>query len=320
MKFVYFGTSKFSATILNELINIGYKPNLVITQPDKPAGRGQILKQSPVAETATKHKINLVKPEKLNQDFLKTLAQFNNNQFSLQIENRSPERLGILAAYGKIIPQNVLNFFEPLGIINIHPSLLPKYRGPAPLQQAIINGDEKTGVTLIKLTNKVDAGPIIASLSFKIENFDTTETLEQKCVWVAIKLLKENLPLYLKGQIKLKPQDESRATYTNFIEKKQAQINWLESAKVIERKIRAYQPWPIAWFVLNNLRVQVLKASVLTDDKSKNYKIGQPLIINKKLCFKTIDDFICLEKLKPAGKKEMSAEEFVRGYFKQLKI
>ncbi len=305
MRFIFWGTSEFAADILKGLLNIGYKPILVITQPDKPSGRGYQIKETPVKKEVKIHnlkfndKIEIWQPLKLDNKFANLLRQLN-------------VQFGILAAYGKIIPQDILNIFEPFGIINIHPSLLPKYRGPSPTQATIINNEKETGITLIKISKELDAGPIIAQEKIAITQEDTTGSLEKKMAIEGVKLLKKILPNYLTGKLKVQPQDNLKATYTSLIKKNEAQINFNEPVDLIERKIRAYQPWPIAYTYFEKIRIQILKASVLKKS------IPQPpsifFVYNQKLCLKVKDGVLLIEKLKPAGKKEMTSEEFLRGF------
>ncbi len=305
MRFIFWGTSEFAADILKGLLNIRYKPILVITQPDKPSGRGYQIKETPVKKEVKIHnlkfkdKIEIWQPSKLNKKFANLLRQLN-----LQF--------GILAAYGKIIPQDILNIFEPFGIINIHPSLLPKYRGPSPIQATIINNEKESGITLIKLSKDLDAGPIIAQEKIAITQEDTTGSLEKKMAIEGVKLLKKILPNYLTGKLKIEPQDNLKATYTSLIKKNEARINFDEPADLIERKIRAYQPWPIAYTYFENIRIQILKASVLK--KTISLPPSTFFVYNQKLCLKVKDGGLLIEKLKPAGKKEMSSEDFLRGF------
>lgn len=313
MRFIFFGTSEFAADILNGLMNIGYLPILVVTQPDKPAKRKKKLTAPAVKkiiqykELSIKKNISIMQPEELNDNFLAELKSLK-------------PKFGILAAYGKIIPQAILDVLEPLGIINVHPSLLPKYRGPSPIQSAIINGENETGITLIKLVKKIDAGPIIGQETIAISKNDTAGLLEKRCAKVAIDLIKKTLPNYISGKIRLMQQNEQLATFTKLIKKEEAKINWNEPAELIERKIRAYQPWPIAWTFIDHMRIQILKAHINNDDKMiSNYHIGEFFIKDGKLCVKNKNKILIIEKLKPENKKEMSSEEFIRGFGKRLK-
>ncbi len=212
--------------------------------------------------------------------------------------------VGILAAYGKILPRSVLQKFK-YGILNIHPSLLPKYRGPSPVQHTIINGDKKSGATIIKLSEKMDAGPILAQKEITIGTSLTTGELSEVLFNEGTKLLLDHLSAYLKGDVVLKAQDENFASYTSLIKKEDAQINWQEDALLIERKIRAYQPWPIAFtfFYHHGIkkRLQILEAEII--EKNEGGFIVP--------CGK---GKLLLKKVRPEGKNAMSGEEFLRGY------
>ena len=212
--------------------------------------------------------------------------------------------IGILAAYGKILSPAVLQKFKH-GILNIHPSLLPKYRGPSPVQHTIINGDEITGVTIIQLAQKVDAGPILAKKEIPIDGSFTTGELSELLFNEGVALLLDNLSAYLKGDVALKAQDEKFASYTTLIKKEDARIDWSQGAFLIERKIRAFLPWPIAFtnFYHRGVkkRLQVLEAQVVeNDDTGLVIPCGKGKLL--------------IQKIRPEGKNEMSGEEFLRGY------
>jgi len=224
--------------------------------------------------------------------------------------------LGITAAYGKIIPQEIVKKFRR-GILNIHPSLLPRYRGPSPLQQAILNGDNKTGVTIMLLNKKMDAGPLLAQSQFLLDKPYTTDELGRILFEEGAQMLIEILPEYLAGKLEAVAQDESQATYTRLITKDDGLIDWFKSAVDIERKIRAYQPWPTAYTFFKHrgqiMRLQLLGASItqnLTGAKEPG-KIETAKKIVEVACGKGT---LVIKKLRPEGKKEMTGEEFVRGY------
>ena len=210
---------------------------------------------------------------------------------------------GIVASYGKIIPENVIKKFK-YGILNIHPSLLPKYRGPSPLQQTIINGDKITAVTIIKMTEKVDSGPIIKQKEFVIDKKYTSRELGEILFNIGVDMLIDILGKLKKSdsqsckELLIVEQDENKATYTRLIKKQDALINWKESIYKIERKIRAYKEWPIAFTYakikthnnkISAIRLQILEAEV------KNEKLE-------------------IKKIRPEGKRDMSWEDFLRGY------
>lgn len=314
IKIIFFGTPNFALPTLNALIKEGYNIVLVVTQPDEPVGRKQILTPSPVKVEAKK--LGLEVHDKIEN-------------LEVRIKNLGAE-VGIVVAYGKIIPQEILDLF-PLGCLNLHPSLLPKYRGPSPIQSAILNGDEETGVTIIKLDAKMDHGARISNFEFPLRpraqgregilNDDTYQSLSEKLASAGAELLIKTLPDYLAGKIKPEPQDDSQATYTKIINKEDGKIDWQKSAQEIERQIRAYAPWPgcFSGFLINgkNINVKIVKAQhvvPLYDDNQTN--IGQFQIKNGQLYVQCGHGALLIEKLQPAGKKAMTAREFINGYLK----
>lgn len=267
MKIIFMGTPEFSATILTALLNSDYEIAAVITNPDAPVGRKQILTPSPVKVVAEKNKIPIIQPEKM-RDFNVDLA--------------------IVAAYGKIIPKHILDI-PRYGTINVHPSLLPKYRGASPIQNAILNGDKKTSVTIMKLDKEMDHGPILAQEEFPIADSDTYESLSQKLAMMGAELLTKTIPDYVSGKIKPVEQKHAEATYTKIIKKEDGKIDWSKSAAEIERMIRAFYPWPTAWTTWNSKVLKILEAEVR----------------NEKLAIK---------KLQLEGGKILSIKEFLNGH------
>ncbi len=216
LKIIFIGTPEFGAIVLDGLVNNGYGPILVATAPDKPVGRKAVLTPPPVKLLAEKYKIPALQPEKIEN-------------CKLKIENLKPD-LGITAAYGKIIPKDILDIPKS-GFINIHPSLLPKYRGPSPIQTAILNGDKETGVSIILMDEKMDSGPIVAMSNVKCQMSNVThKELEKKLANLGTELLLKTIPRWLKGEIKPIPQDESKATYTKIFKKDDGKIDWKKPA------------------------------------------------------------------------------------------
>ncbi len=315
LKIIFMGTPEFGAIILKGLIKNDYKPILVITPPDKPVGRKQILTPPPVKLVAQKYKISIEQPEKVPS-------------FKLQVSSLKPDLI-ICAAYGQIIPQEILKI-PKYGCLNIHPSLLPKYRGPSPIQNTILNGDKETGITIILIDEKMDHGPILAQqeLEFSIFNFQfsnkspgreadspegcipitkiTYEELNKNLAELGVKLLIKTIPKWINGEIKAKVQDESKTTYTKIIKKEDGKIDWKKSAEEIERQIRAFYSWPgtFTFFKKNSkiLRVKILEAESLNKEDPKQ------------LCIKCKKGYLAIKKLQPEGKKPMTAEDFLRGY------
>ena len=209
-----------------------------------------------------------------------------------RIEKLKPD-LVIVASYGKIIPKKILEI-PKYGCLNVHPSLLPKYRGPSPIQTTILNGDKKTGVTIILMDEKIDHGEIISVSKFLISKKITHQELSRELAQLGVKLLIQTIPKWIRGEIKAKPQDESKATYTKILKREDGKIDWLRPNQEIERQIRAFNPWP-GTFTFIKHKNKTLRIKVLEADISK----GNKLII---------------KKLQPEGKKPMTFEEFERGY------
>ncbi|XOB41751.1 MAG: methionyl-tRNA formyltransferase [Candidatus Nealsonbacteria bacterium] len=309
MKIIFIGTPEFGVIILEELIKANFKPVLIVTVPDKPVGRKQIITPPPVKNSAKKYNIPVLQPE----------AIFN---LKSEILNLKPDLI-IVCAYGQIIPNDILDIPQ-YGCLNIHPSLLPEYRGSSPIQYTILNGDKETGVTIILMTEKLDQGKVISNFQFPISNEKITyPELSQKLAELGAKLLLETIPKWINGEIEPKPQDDSRATYTKILKKEDGKIDWKKPAESIERQIRAFQPWPGSFseFQISNQKSQklkILKADILK--QTKNGPFGVPgktfLAPNDKIAVQTGKDFLVIEKLQLEGKKTMSSEEFLRGHLK----
>ena len=291
LKIIFLGTPEFGATILEGLIKNNYKPVLVITAPDKPVGRKQILTPPPIKIAAEKNKISVLQP-------IKVLS------IKRRLVSLKPDLI-ICAAYGKIISKEILEI-PKYGCLNVHPSLLPKYRGASPVQETILNGDKETGVTIILMDEKMDHGKIVSSSKYQVASNIYYKELEKELAELGSNLLVETISKWINGEIEAKTQDESKATYTKIIKKEDGKIDWSEPAERIEKQIRAFYPWPgsFTFWQKNDktFRVKFLKADV-----SKNK-------ISSKLCFKCGKDYLIIKKLQPEGKKIMAAEDFLRGY------
>ena len=309
MKIIFIGTPEFSAIILEELIKGGYPPVLVISSPDKPVGRKQILTPPPVKVVARRYGIPVEQPERRRLAFFAHLK--------LKIKNLKPD-LGILAAYGQIIPKDILDI-PKFGFLNVHPSLLPKYRGPSPIQFTILNGEKKSGVTIILMDEKIDHGPIISQKSLEIKEQETAETLHHKLAQLAARLLLETIPKWVKGLIKPKEQDDVQATFTKILFKEDGKIDWKKPVELLEREIRAFYPWPGSYIIWENrgklIKIKILKARTFKSPDKIKYPIGKILVVpQNEIGVQCKKDFLVIEKLQPEGKKEMTAEDFLRGH------
>lgn len=270
---IFFGTPSIAAQLLEAVTKqVGLEVVLVVTESDKPAGRGQKIASSPVKLFAQKHNIAVAEPK--------------NKAELADIITKTPADLGILLAYGRIVPKEVISHF-PYGILNLHPSLLPKYRGPAPVFWPILNGDTATGASIMLLDEGMDSGPLLGQLTETIKPEDTTESLTDRLVTKGIKYLLELIPQYLLGQLSPIPQ-AGEPTVTRKLSKVDGQIDWQQPANTIERQIRACLPWPRAYTIWKGQPLQILKASV-TDGK------------------------LIPEEVQPAGRRAMTWLDFCRG-------
>ncbi len=286
-RIIFLGSSDFSVFALRELITAHLIPFLVITVPDKPAGRGQKIAVSPVKRylESIGYKdgdIVLLQPEKLDHEFLRRITE------------TKPD-IGVVASFGKILPKTFLNLF-PQGIVNIHPSLLPLYRGASPIQSAILKGDTETGATIMLVDEGMDHGPILAQQKFSIADYEsrsgkkiTFEELHDELARLGAQLLVETLPKYLEGKISPTPQDDARATGTKLIKKEDGYIDWSRPPAEIERMVRAYNPWPGAYTKLKNGKILKIKKAEIVRGELKLWIV------------------------QPEGKKEMPADAYLRG-------
>ncbi|MFA6410000.1 MAG: methionyl-tRNA formyltransferase, partial [Candidatus Buchananbacteria bacterium] len=247
-KIIFLGTPEFAVPALQALVQGGFLPALVITQPDKPVGRNQQLTPPPVKEFALANNLTIAQPK--NKKELEKI--FANNDCDVCI----------LAAFGMIIPDDCLA--KPkFGFLNIHPSLLPEFRGSAPIQQAILDGHKTTGVSIIKLVKEVDAGPIYAQKEIPILAQDNAQTLGAKLAFVGAQLLVEILPDFLAQKIKPTLQSDNLATFTKIIERDDGRVDWQQTAGQIDRQFRAFFPWPGVFTHLAGKRLKIANLSVL---------------------------------------------------------
>ncbi|MDP3955386.1 MAG: methionyl-tRNA formyltransferase [bacterium] len=235
MKIIFFGTPNFVLPIPQALLEAGFEIAAVVTRVDKPVGRKQVLTPSPVKLWAQKHQIPILAPSKFDDNFRFSILDFSSD-------------IGILTAYGQIIPQGIIDLF-PKGMLVVHPSLLPKYRGASPVQASILAGDKETGVSIIKMDAEMDHGPIVAQLTEDIKPDDTPASLYDRLFKKSAESLVSILPDYLEGKIKLCEQDHSQATYTKILKKEDGyfSIDNPPPQDQLERSIRAYHPWPNVW-------------------------------------------------------------------------
>jgi len=309
MKVLFMGTPDFSVPTLEELIKCGYEVVGVITQPDKPKGRGKTVTclPTPVKLCASKYDIPIYQPKKIkDKDFIDTVLK------KIEFD------VIVVVAFGQILSKEILDMAK-YGCINVHSSLLPKYRGAAPIQWTIINGEDETGVTTMYMDEGLDTGDILLQSSIKIEDDDTGESLHDKLADLGAKLLITTLEKIKQGDIKRIKQDESKASYVGMLNKKHGKIDFDKDAASIERLIRAVTPWPSAYTSLNGKMLKIWKARVLddvdvSDDIKETFVNGQIVDITKQsIIVKTEKKYLeCLE-IQLEGKKRMAVEGFLRG-------
>ncbi len=296
-KLVFFGSDQNSANLLAELIQAEYNIELVVTKTSKKTGRSQ--KQNPVKKIAQQHNLKIAEKDKLN------------DPGSIKILQNTESNLAILLSYGTIIPSEILDSFS-LGIINIHPSLLPKYRGPSPIQTTLLNGETETGVSIILLEEKMDAGPIIAQKKISISPKDNHQTLSHKLFSLGNKLLLDNLAKYIQGEIQVHPQDNGQATYCQIIKKEDGLINWDSSAKKINNQIRAFYDWPGAYTYFNNKLLKIISAQV--EKQQDNHQVGKVFERENKIAIQTGDGLLYPQELQLAGKAKTTISSFLNGH------
>lgn len=298
-KIVFMGTPEFAVPILEMLIE-EYTVSLVVTQPDKKVGRKQILSPSPIKECALKNNISLFQPVNIKEDYQKILEV-------------KPDII-ITCAYGQIIPKILLEYPKK-GCINVHASLLPKYRGGSPIHKAIINGEEVTGITIMYMDEGMDTGDMIAKRKIKIEETDNVGSLHEKLSILGKDLLKEILPSILNGTNKREKQPESLKSYAFNIKREEEHLNFSQKGKEIINQIRGLNPWPTANFHIFKEEYKILEAYF------KPKKTKTPSIVTE-ITKETIgitcqDGIIYITKLKPFGKKIMTTKEYLNGTKKE---
>lgn len=300
MKVVFFGSPAVALPALNALLAAGHEIKLVVTQPDKPAGRGKKLTPPPVKVFALNHQLEIIQPQKIRQD----------EQALEKIKAASPE-VNVVVAYGQIIPASII-YLPKYKSLNVHFSLLPKYRGAAPVAWAILNGDQYTGVTIMQLNEKMDEGPILAREIVPILPRENTQELETRLAHVGAELLVKTLSQI--DSIIPQEQDQAQATYAPKITKEQGKINWSEPAEVIDRKVRAFYPWPGAYTFLNGQRLEII-SGVALPGLMPDSKPGEIVRVDKSGFYVRCGggNLYLIEKVKPEGKKEMTAYAYSLG-------
>lgn len=304
IEIVYFGTSEHSIILLEAIKNSHVlKLKLVVTKPDKPVGRKKTLTPSPVKKWCLENSIPFITPASLKKEAKEVLEALKNHK----------TRLAVVADYGLLIPKEIIDFYE-LGIVNIHFSLLPKYRGATPVAYALLQGEKVTGVTFLLTTVEMDKGDIIRQIPFEIPDRENDQTLYQKLFVLAGQYIEFVLNNYSKGYVTLKKQNEEIATYctpsqkldrTTLLSKDDARIDFSKTPEEIERAVRAFFPWPVAWTTMGEL-TSYLKASLRNlDDLTLRIKVHKAHLEQGHLI---------IDELQPEGKRTLTFEEFKNGY------
>jgi len=299
-KIIFFGTPDFALPALDALKNAGITPVVVVASTDAPKGRGMNTTPPPTKVWAQKNEVPVLQPEKIR----------DNKDFFDKLRGYSPD-LFVVASYGKILPQTLLDIPKH-GTLNIHPSLLPKYRGPSPIHGAMLAGDKKTGVTIMLVDEEMDHGPILKISDLKVQISDLTFTeLEKKLAELGAELLIKTIPKWIAGEIKPEEQRHDSATYTKKIKKEDGHIDWDVPAEEADRKIRALNPWPGAFAFQNNKRLIIRSANILDSNQDKNP--GEVFIYNEDIAIACKSGALLINRLQQEGKKEADSRDFLRG-------
>jgi methionyl-tRNA formyltransferase len=299
LNLVFCGTPRFAVPTLEKLVDAGFSVHLVVTQPDRPKGRGMELAFSPVKESAVRLGLPVVQPEKIK----------NNDEFKEQLAALKPEVV-IVVGYGRIIPQWMLDL-PPMGNINLHASLLPKYRGAAPIQWAIANGERVTGVTTMRIDAGLDTGDILLQREMAVMEEDTAETISPRLAGVGAELIVETLRGLSEGSIQPQAQDSARATLAPILKKEDGRIDFANTAQEIHNRMRGFQPWPGAFTRFRGKNLNVWAARVVEQRIAQ----GELAVIGEQL-FAGCGQGTALELLEvqPEGKRRMAVKDFIHGY------
>ncbi|MBB5172131.1 methionyl-tRNA formyltransferase [Texcoconibacillus texcoconensis] len=307
MKIVFMGTPDFASPVLRSLINEGYDVCAVVTQPDRPKGRKKTLTPPPVKEEAEKVGIPVLQPEKIKQQ-----------EAYEQVLAYEPDLI-VTAAFGQILPTEILTS-PKYGCINVHASLLPRYRGGAPIHQAIIDGEKETGITIMYMVEALDAGDILSQEAIPIEEDDHVGTLHDKLSDLGAKLLLDTIPKLVRGEIEPRTQREEEVTYAPNIRREQERIDWTRSSHDVYNHVRGMNPWPVAYTTCLGERLKVwwVEKQSITGDRQP----GEILAIDDQgIIVQTGDQkAVKLTRVQPAGKKPMDTATFLRGAGQTLTV
>lgn len=301
LKIVFAGTPDFADMILKTLLNHGHEIQAVFTQPDRPAGRGKKIQMSPVKQTALAHNLPTYQPVNFK------------SETSVEILRALEPDLMLVVAYGLILPKAVLSI-PKMGCLNVHASLLPRWRGAAPIQRAIIAGDKVTGISIMAMDEGLDTGPIYSTKDCAISENDTGQSLHDKLAYIGADALLKTLNELEKNPVTPRPQDKTGITYAHKLNKNEARISWQNSADAIAKQVRAFNPWPIAFTQIEKTIVRVWGATI-SQEEAAFAKPGKILSLgNDGISVATNKGTLTLSKLQMPGKKPCHAAELARGY------
>lgn len=290
------GTPEFAVVPFEAIINAGYNVIGLVSQPDRPQGRNKEILPTPTKKMAQKYDIPVYAPEKIRADYAEVAAL-------------KPDLI-VTCAYGQIIPKALLDV-PTIGCINIHASLLPKLRGGAPIHKSIIYGEKETGITIMDMIEKMDAGDIISQKSIQIQDQDTAGTLFDKLAVIGSELILETLPSIIDGSAKRMVQDESLVTYAWNISKEEEKVVWSKFAREVFNQVRGLNPWPIAYTLVGDERIKI-HAITLTD-KMANVEAGTIVYENGTMLVAASDYFVEIKEIQPFGKSKMDVKSFLNG-------
>lgn len=301
------GTPAFAAPILESLVTQDYDVVAVVTQPDRPVGRKHVLTASPVKQVALAHEIPVLQPEKIS-----------GSKEMQQLIDLAPDLI-ITAAFGQFLPTKLLNAVK-VAAINVHASLLPKYRGGAPVHYAVMNNDDRTGVSIIYMVKKMDAGDVIAQRSIPIEKTDDVGSMFDKLSLLGRDLLVDTLPKLLTGDVHPVPQDPTEVTFSPIIKPEEEQVDFTQSAELVDAKIRGLRPFPSAFVMLNGVRTKLWNVSVMAEKTT--LQPGQVVRKTKhELAIATGEGgVISINQLQPAGKPKLAITDYLNGTADDLTV
>ena len=302
MKVVFMGTPDFAVGTLEAIVGAGHEVAAVVTQPDKPKGRGGVMAMSPVKECALSHGLTVLQPLKAR-----------NPEFIEEIKAINPDVI-VVVAFGQIIPSEIIHM-PKYGCINVHASLLPKYRGASPIQWTVLDGCEYSGVTTMLMDEGIDTGDILETATVKLDERETGGSLFDRLSLVGAKLLVETLDKAEAGQLHPVKQDDSQSSYVRMIDKSFGLMDFTQPVEVLERKVRALNPWPSAFTHMDEKLLKIWDATVIQDNNVKAGDYGK-VKTDGKSCFMVACDggYLSVNELQLEGKKRMKVEDFLRGY------